>query len=46
MKPERDPTLCSNPNCPDEATTATPEGAMCDECAALLADYHEETHER
>ena len=37
MKPERDAEMCVNPNCPEEATTATPEGAMCRECAALLA---------
>lgn len=42
---ERDPDLCANPNCAEEATTATPEGAMCSKCAALLARSHEENHE-
>lgn len=38
MKPERDAEMCSNPHCPDRATTATPNGPMCPECASLLAD--------
>lgn len=35
MKPERDPVLCAACDCPDPDAdlVATPEGAMCEECA-------------
>jgi hypothetical protein len=37
MKPERDATRCTRPDCEREATTATPDGPLCRSHADDLA---------
>ena len=37
---------CDTPSCGDSAETITPEGYVCDGCAAELAAHYEQARER